>query len=169
VIDSALPIHGKNVFRSAWWTTFALGVSMSVVQYARLPVKDSKKSGHLLDHAHIEDQHIPSSHQTTILWHDSRITMKITNKSLHRECWVHFIHSMTHALRDVEVVELSVLVVGIPHWSKPLIRLEDSIVWSRSLQRQDTSMMFYYENKVLVPLSHSATWYKSIGSLPNLI
>jgi hypothetical protein len=38
-------------------------------------------------------------------------------------------HSMTHALHDVEVVELSVLVVGIPHVSKPLIQLEDSIVW----------------------------------------
>jgi hypothetical protein len=83
----------------------------------------------LLDHAHIEDQHIPFSHQTTVLWHDSRITTKITNKSLHRECWVHFMHSMTHALHDVEVVELSVLVVGIPHVSKPLIQLEDSIVW----------------------------------------
>jgi hypothetical protein len=82
----------------------------------------------LLDHAHIGDQHIPSSHQTSVLWHDSRITLKITNKSMRRECWVHFMHITTHALRDVEVAKLSVLVVGIPHWSKPWIQSEDSIV-----------------------------------------
>jgi hypothetical protein len=44
VIDSALPIRGNNVFRSARWTTFSLGVSMSGVRYARLPVNDSTKS-----------------------------------------------------------------------------------------------------------------------------
>jgi hypothetical protein len=40
-----------------------------------------------------------------------------------------FMHSTTHALRDVEVVELSVLVVGISQLSKPLIQSEDSIIW----------------------------------------
>jgi hypothetical protein len=73
------------------------------------------------------DQHIPSSHQISVLWHDSRITSKITNKSMYRECWVHFMHSTTNALCDVEAVELSVLVVGIPHWSQPLIQSEDSM------------------------------------------
>jgi hypothetical protein len=44
VIDSALPIRGNNVFRSAWWTTFASRVSMSGVRYSHLPVNDSTKS-----------------------------------------------------------------------------------------------------------------------------
>jgi hypothetical protein len=83
----------------------------------------------LLDHAHIGDQHIPSSHQTLVLWHDSRITSKITNKSMRRECSVRFMQSTTHAFHDAEAVELSVLVVGISHWSKSLIQSEDSILW----------------------------------------
>ena len=99
----------------------------------------------LLDHAHIGAQHIPSSHQTSVLWHDSRITSKITNKSMRRECWVRFMHSTTHALRDVEAVELSVLVVGIPHWSKPLIQSEDSIVWKSqsSTSRHKYDVLFW--------------------------
>jgi hypothetical protein len=102
----------------------------------------------LLDHAHIGDQHIPSSHQTSVLWHDSRITSKITNKSMRRECWVCFMHRTTHALHDIEVVELSVLVVGIPRWSKLLIQSEDSIIWKSksSTSRHKYNVLFWKWN-----------------------
>jgi hypothetical protein len=33
---------------------------------------------------------------------------------MRRECWFRFMHITTHALRDVDAEELSVLVVGIP-------------------------------------------------------
>jgi hypothetical protein len=102
----------------------------------------------LLDHAHIGDQHIPSSHQTSVLWHDSRITSKITNKSMRRECWVCFMHRTAHALHDIEAVELSVLVVGIPRWSKLLIQSEDSIIWKSksSTSRHKYNVLFWKWN-----------------------
>jgi hypothetical protein len=119
----------------------------------------------LLDHAHIGDQHIPSSHQTSVLWHDLRITLKITNKSMHRECWVHFMHSTTHALRDVEVIELSVLVVGIPHWSKPLIQSEDLIVWKSQSSTSRHKYDVLFKKRSAGTCISFATRYNSIGSL----
>ena len=119
----------------------------------------------LLDHAHIGDPHIPSSHQTSVLWHDSRITSKITNKSMRRECWVRFMHCTTHALRDVEAVELSVLVVGIPHRSKPLIQSEDSILWkSQSSTSRHKYDVLLWKRSAGTCISF-CNRYKSIGSL----
>jgi hypothetical protein len=89
-----------------------------------------------------------SSHQTSVQCHDSRITSEITIKSMRREFWVRFMHRMTHSLRDVEVVELSVLGVGIPHWSNPLIQSEDSIKWKSksSTPRHKHDVLFWKQS-----------------------
>jgi hypothetical protein len=117
----------------------------SLIQFAQYYKIMSMSRCILLHHAHIRDQHIPSSHQISVLWHDSRITSKITNKSMRRECWVHFMHSMTNSLHDVKAAELSVLVVRISHWSKTLIQSGNSIVWKSksSTSRHKYDVLFW--------------------------